>query len=128
MFGRRRQSRGAARRLREFKEVERISEIRWQWRNACSNTPLAPAGYTPSGTTRAVPVIGSITLEPLVSFTVRVRPGHTVADFTAAAPSLAAAMNAARLTAEPISPHWVRIVLFPDNVVPLPVRSDDEAA
>jgi hypothetical protein len=128
MFGRRRQSRGAERRLREFKEVERISEIRWQWRNACSNTPLAPAVYTPSGTARAVPVIGSVKLEPMVSFTVRVRPGQTVADFTAAAPSLAAAMNAARLKVEPISPHWVRIVLLPKNVVPFPARSDDEAA
>jgi len=128
MFKRRMRSRGAERRVREFADVERISEIRWQWRNACWNTPLAPVVYTPSGTTRAVPVIGSVKLEPMVSFTVQVRPGQTVAEFTAAAPSLAAAMNAARLKVEPISPHWVRIVLFPKNVVPFGVRSDDEAA
>ena len=128
MFKRKMRSRGAERRVRQFADVERISEIRGQWRNACSNTPLAPPVYTPSGTTRAVPVIGSVKLDPMVSFTVRVRPGQTVADFTAAAPSLAAAMNAERLKVEPISPHWIRIVLFPKNVVPFPVRSDDEAA
>ena len=128
MFERRMRSRGAERRVREFTNVERISEIRWQWRNACSNTPLAPAVYTPSGTTRAVPVMGNVELEPMVSFTVRVRPGQAVADFTAAAPFLAAAMNAEGLKVEPISPHWVRIVLFPKNVVPFPVRSGDEAA
>ena len=38
-----------------------IGELRWLWRSACSGTPLAPMIYTPSGASRAVPVMGTST-------------------------------------------------------------------
>jgi hypothetical protein len=111
----------------ERADAELISEIRWQWRNAClsSITPLAPIVYTPTGTTRGVPVIGHVDLGPPVSLTVRIRPGQTIADFIAAPPSIAAALNAESLQVIPISAHWVRIVLLPASVVALPNRSSE---
>ena len=141
MFGRRKQpdsrndatvpaqgwppSERARRRAREWADAELVGEIRWQWRNACSSTPLAPIVYTPSGTTRAVPVIGHVDLGPPVSLTVRVRPGQTIADFIAAAPAIAPALNAESLQVIPISAHWVRIVLLPASVVALPTTSSE---
>jgi hypothetical protein len=115
----------ARRWARERADAELISEIRWQWRNVCSNTPLAPVVYTPSGTTRAVPVIGHVDLGPPVSLTVRVRPGQTIADFIAVTPSIAAGLNAESVQVIPISAHWVRIVLLPASVVALPNRSSE---
>ncbi len=110
----------ARRRYRERADAELIRELRWQWRSACTNTPLAPMIYTPSGPTRAVPMIGHVDLGPPISFTVRMRPGQTLADFTRAAPSIAPSMEAAELQVEPFVPHWVRIVLLPVPAVALP--------
>ena len=50
----------ARRRARERADAESISELRWQWRCACSNTSLAPMIYTPSGATRGVPIIAHV--------------------------------------------------------------------
>ena len=104
MFGRRR--------ARE-REAEFLSELRWQWRSGCSATPLSQLIYTPSGATRAVPLIGQIDLGPPVNFTVRMRPGQTLTDFTAAAPVIASAMDVADVRVVPFVPHWVRVVLVP---------------
>lgn len=100
--------------------AERISELRWQWRSACTATSLSQMIYTPSGMTRAVPMIGQVDLGPSVSFTVRLRPGQTVADFTAAAPSIAPTLDVESLQILPFAPHWVRVVLLP------PCRADAE--
>jgi hypothetical protein len=102
----------ARRRARERAEAELIADLRWQWRSACANTSLSQVVYTPSGASRSVPMIGHIDLGPPVSFTVRVRPGQTVADFVAAAPLIAPALNVAALHVTPLVPQWVRIVLM----------------
>lgn len=105
----------ARRRNRRRVEAERINELRWQWRTACTGTSLAPMIYTPSGPTRAVPVIGRIELGPPVSFTVRIRPGQTIAEYIAAAPSIAPALGAESFQVVPlIQQNWVRIVLVTD--------------
>jgi hypothetical protein len=109
----------ARRREREHDQAERISELRWLWRSACSGTPLAPMIYTPSGASRAVPLIGHVDLGPPVSITVKIRPGQTIDDFRAAAPAIAPAMNVAELHVIPLVPHWLRIVLLPATA---PVR------
>jgi hypothetical protein len=92
-----------------------ISELKWQWRSACQGTPLAPMVYTPSGPTRAVPVIGHVDLGPPVTFTVRIRPGQTIADFVASAPAIAPAFGVAELEVSPLVPQWVKIVLVPHH-------------
>jgi len=88
-----------------------VSEVHWQWRSACATTPLAPIIYTPSGATRAVPVIVHVDLGPPIALIVKVRPGQAVADFTAAAPTIAAALDVAELEVTRVGLHWVRIVL-----------------
>jgi hypothetical protein len=112
----------ARRRDRERGEAELVSDLRWQWRSACAGTSLGQVVYTPSGPTRAVPLIGHVDLGPPVTFTVRVRPGQTLADFVAAAPSIAPALNVAALQVTPLVPQWVRIVLLPAPLVALPDR------
>jgi len=112
----------ARRRDRERAEAEVISELRWQWRSACTASSLSQMIYTPSGATRSIPTIGHVDLGPPVSFTVRMRPGQTFADFTAAAPSIAPRMGVAALQAIPLSSIWVRIVLLPAPVMNLPHR------
>jgi hypothetical protein len=114
----------ARRREREL-EAERMSDLRWRWRNACSATPLAPMIYTPSGVTRAVPTIDHIDLGPPVTLTVRVRIGLTVADFVDAAPKIAPAMGATKIQVTPLGEHWVRIVLLPAPAVALPGQSSE---
>ena len=103
----------ARRRDRERADAEMISEIRWSWRSACAGTPLAPMVYTPSGPSRAVPLIDHVDLGPPVALTVRIRPGQTIADFVAAAPSIAPGMGVAELHVEPLVQHWVRVTLVP---------------
>jgi len=105
----------ARRRERERADAEMIAELRWLWRSACSGTPLAPILYTPSGPTRAVPVIGHVDLGPPVTLIVKIRPGQTLDDFVAAAPLIAPAMNVAKLEVTPMVAHWVRVVLLPDD-------------
>lgn len=112
----------ARRRLRAQADAERISELRWQWRSACTATALSQMIYTPSGPTRAVPTIGRIDLGPPVNFTVKLRPGQTIADFVAAAPSIAPTFDVAALQILPSVPHWVRVVLLPSPAVPTPNR------
>jgi hypothetical protein len=87
-----------------------IAELKWQWRSACQGTALAPMVYTPSGPSRAVPIIGHVDLGPPVVFTVRIRPGQTIADFVAAAPAIAPAFGVADLQITPLVPQWVKIV------------------
>ena len=117
----------ARRRARERADAELISELRWQWRCACSNSSLAPMIYTPSGATRGVPVIAHVELGPPVSFMVRVRAGQTAADFAAAAPVIAPAMNVAALEVIPLASNWVRIVLLPATAVTVPNRLPEPA-
>jgi hypothetical protein len=105
----------ARRREQERADAELIGELRWLWRSACSGTALAPIVYTPSGPTRAVPLIGHVDLGPPVTLIVKIRPGQTLADFVAAAPSIAPAMNVAALEVTPMVPHWVRVVLLPED-------------
>src|SRR6478672_4818253 len=100
MFGRRNPTEymhhersGRVRRRDRELAAERMSDLRWRWRNACSATPLAPMIYTPSGVTRAVPIIDQIDLGPPVTLTVRMRLGQTINDFVDAAPRIAPAMN-----------------------------------
>jgi hypothetical protein len=112
-----------ARRAEREREAERMNDLRWRWRNACSATPLAPMIYTPSGVTRAVPTVDHIDLGPPVTLTVRMRVGLTVADFVDAAPKLAPAMGAAKLQVIPLAEHWVRIVLLPAPGVAMPGQS-----
>lgn len=113
----------AQRRYRERAEAEQVSELRWQWRSACSVSPLAEVIYTPSGVTRAVPMISQVDLGPPVNFTVRVRPGRSIADFKAAAPSIALALNVAALQITPLAPQWLRVVLLTEPLVALRDRS-----
>jgi hypothetical protein len=93
-------------------DTERIRDLKWQWRCACEGSSLAAFIYTPSGVTKAVPQITAVELGPPVVFTVRVRPGQSPADFAAAAPAIARAMNVAALEVREIGPRWLlRIVL-----------------
>ena len=101
-------------------DAELIRDLRWNWRSACSATSLSPMIYTPSGATRAVPLITQIDLGPPVSFTVRIRPGQTLADFVAAAPAIAPSLNATALEVTPFGQFWVRIVLRQAPLVGLP--------
>jgi hypothetical protein len=112
-----------ARRQEREREAERMNDLRWRWRSACSTTPLAPMIYTPSGVTRAVPTIDHIDLGPPVTLTVRVRVGLTVDDFVAAAPRIAPAMGAAKIEVSPLAEHWVRIALLPAPAVTMPGQS-----
>jgi hypothetical protein len=66
-------------------------------------------------------------LGPPISFMVRARPGQTAADFAAAAPSLAPAMNAAALEVIPLASNWVRIVLLPAPSITSPFRAPTPA-
>ena len=115
----------ARQRDRERADAEMISILRWQWRSACAATSLSQVIYAPSGTSRAVPMIGQVDLGPPISFTVRMRPGQTLDDFTAAAPSIAPAMNAAALQITPFVAQWLRVVLLPARAVVLPNRWSD---
>lgn len=115
----------AEQRERRRAESELISEVRWQWRCACQATTLAPMIYTPSGATRAVPTIGRVDIGPPVSFTVRIRPGQSLADFTAAAPIIASAMGVAAVEVTSLVPQWVRIVLPPAPLVALPYEPSE---
>ena len=101
----------ARRRAQERADSRAISELRWQWRSACQGTPLAPMIYTPSGPSRAAPIIGHVNLGPPVTFTVKIRPGQTIDDFRAAAPAIAPALGMAELEITPSAPQWVKIVL-----------------
>ena len=103
----------ARRRERERAEAELIAELHWQWRSVCQGTSLAQMIYTPSGPTKAIPMIGHIDVGPPVSFTVRIRPGQTIDDFVKAAPLIAPALGAAALQVAPLVQQWVRIVLLP---------------
>ena len=114
----------ARRRDRELAE-EHMGDLRWRWRNACSATPLAPMIYTPSGVTRAVPIIDHIDLGPPVTLTVRMRLGQTINDFVDAAPRIAPAMNVTAIRVTPIAQQWVRVVLLPAPLVAMPDRSSD---
>ena len=116
----RRWSEWVERRDRERGDAELIHELQWQWRSACAATSLSQIIYTPSGPTRAVPMIGHVDLGPPVSFTVRVRPGQTLADFTVAAPSIAPSLGATALKVVPLVSHWVRIVLVQTPLVAVP--------
>lgn len=113
----------ARQRDRKHAEAEQINELRWLWRSACSASSLAQVIYTPSGVTRAVPMIGQVNLGPPISFTVKIRPGQSLADFIAAAPSIAPALNVAALQITPLVPQWLRVVLLTEPVVALPDRS-----
>jgi hypothetical protein len=104
---------GRARRRERELAAERMADLRWRWRNACSATPLAPMIYTPSGVTRAVPTIDHIDLGPPVRLRVRVRIGLTIAEFIDAAPKLAPAMGVATIRFTQIGEHWVEAVLLP---------------
>jgi hypothetical protein len=103
-------------------DVELASEIRWQWRNACANTALAPMIYTPTGATRAVPVIADVHLVPPVTLIVKVRPGQSIADFVKAAPAIADAMDVMALDVAQLAPHWVRVVLVDRPSVRVPLH------
>jgi len=118
----------ARRRERERSNAELISEVRWLWRSACAGTPLAPMVYTPSGPSRAVPVIDHIDPGPPVTLTVRIRPGQTIADFVAAAPLIAPTMGVAELQVSPSVQQWVRIVLVPHRVAIVSGWPSDPAA
>lgn len=109
MFGRQH----ARHRDRERADAERAGDLRWLWRNACASTALSPMIYTPSGATRAVPVIANVELGPPVALTVKMRPGQTAGDFVDAAPAIASAMGVAALQVVPLAPQWVQIVLAP---------------
>lgn len=99
------------RRERERADAELMKELRWQWRNVCSGTSLAHILYTPSGATRAIPMIDHIDLGPPITLTVRMRPGQSLADFVAAAPTIAPALGASALEVYPSAQQWLRIVL-----------------
>jgi hypothetical protein len=115
----------ARRRDRERAAAERMSDLRWRWRMACSATPLAPMIYTPSGVTKAAPIIDHIDLGPPIVLTVRMRLGQTIADFVDAAPKIAPAMEVAGIKVIPIAQQWVRVILLPAPVVALPDRSSE---
>jgi hypothetical protein len=104
-------------------DAELIRELRWQWRSVCAATSLSQMIYTPSGPTRAVPLIEHVDLGPPISLTVKMRPGQRLADFTAAAPAIAPALNATALEATPLTAPWVRVVLLQAPLVALPSRS-----
>jgi hypothetical protein len=102
----------ASRRDRQRADAELINDLHWQWRSACQGTSLAQMIYTPSGPTKAIPMIGHIDLGPPVTFNVRMRPGQTIADFVNAAPLIAPTLNAAVLHVTPLVPQWLRVVLL----------------
>lgn len=112
----------ARRRERERADAEMIGEIRWQWRSACTGSSLAQIVYTPSGPTRAIPMIGDVDLGPPVVLTVRMRPGQRIDDLIAAAPSIAPALNATALQVTPLVQNWVRIVVVAAPLVTMPER------
>jgi hypothetical protein len=113
----------ARQRERAQVDAELIRDLQWQWRSACSATLLSQMIYTPSGPTRAVPMIAHIDLGPPISLTVRMRHGQRLADFVAAAPAIAPALNATALQVTPLAPPWVRVVLLQAPLVALPSRS-----
>jgi hypothetical protein len=100
-----------------------IRDLRWRWRSVCAATSLSHIVYTPSGATRAVPMIEHVDLGPPSSLTVKMRPGQRLADFTAAAPVIAPALNATALEVTPLAAPWVRIVLLQAPLVALPSQS-----
>ena len=111
-------------RNRERAEAELIDELRWQWRSACLKTPLAKILYTPSGATRVVPMIDHVDLGPPLSLTVKRRPGQTVADFVAAAPTIASEMGVLAIEVVPLTAHWVRLILLPTPAISMPSGAD----
>lgn len=110
----------ALQRQRAQIDAELIGELQWQWRSACAATSLSQMVYTPSGPSRAVPMIAHVDLGPPVSFTVRTRPGQSIADFVAAAPTIAPALDATALEVTALRAPWVRIVLLQTPLVALP--------
>jgi|SRR5689334_2251103 hypothetical protein len=132
MFGRRNPTEymhhersGRVRRRERELATERMSDLRWRWRNACSATPLAPMIYTPSGVTRAVPTIDHIDLGPPVRLRVRLRIGLTIADFIDAAPKIAPAMGVAAIRFTQVAEHWVEAVLLPSPGAAPPYQSSE---
>lgn len=111
---------GFEERERKRAAAERISELKWQWRCACEGTPLANFVYTASGVTKAIPQITNVELGPPVALTVRVRSGLSPADFIAAAPSIALAMEVAAVEVVTLNPRWLlRVVLLNEPVATL---------
>jgi hypothetical protein len=100
------------RRERERAEAELVADLHWQWRSACQGTSLAQMIYTPSGPTKAIPMIGHIDVGPPIALNVRMRPGQAIADFVNAAPLIAPVLNVAALQITPLVPQWVRVVLL----------------
>ena len=113
----------ARKRDRQREESRQMSELRWEWRSACSGTPLAPMIYTPSGPSRAAPLVDHIDLGPPIALTVRIRPGQTIDDFMAAAPAIAPVLNAKELRITPLAQRWVQVVLVTTPLVAVPDRS-----
>jgi len=103
----------ARRREHERATAELLAELRWQWRAACQGTLLAQMLYTPSGPTKAIPMIGHIDPGPPIALNVRMRPGQSIDDFVRAAPLIAPVLNVAALEVTPLVPHWLRVVLLP---------------
>jgi hypothetical protein len=118
----------AHKRDRQRAESQQMSELRWQWRSACTGTPLAQMIYTPSGPTRAVPIVDHIDLGPPIALTVRIRPGQTIDEFVAAAPAIAPVLNAKELRVTPLAQRWVRVVLVTAPLVAVPDRPADHDA
>ena len=108
-------------------DAELIRDLRWQWRSVCAATSLSQMIYTPSGPSRAVPLIEHVDLGPPISLTVKMRPGQRLADFADAAPAIAPALNATALKVMPLAAPWVRVVLLQAPLVALPTRSFEPA-
>jgi hypothetical protein len=113
----------ARKRDRRREESLQMSELRWQWRSACSGTSLAPMIYTPSGATRAAPLVDHIDLGPPIALTVRIRPGQSIDDFIAAAPAIAPVLNAKELRITSLPHHRLRVVLVTAPLVAVPDRA-----
>jgi hypothetical protein len=117
----------ARKRDRQREESWRMSELRWQWRSACAGTPLAPMIYTPSGPTRAAPLVDHIDLGPPIALTVRIRPGQTIDDFIAAAPAITPVLGAKELRITPLPYSRLRVVLVTAPLAAVPDRVQQDA-
>ena len=118
----------AVRREQEAENALHVSDLKWQWRQACELSGLGRLVFTPSGQSMAIPLIGRITLGTPISFTVQRRPGQLLADFKAAGPRIAAAMGAASIRVRPLAGEWIVIELVhgpprpPSPAIPFPTR------
>lgn len=101
----------AVKRQHSADEASLRHEVRWRWNEVCSGNHLTHRIVPTGVASREPPRIGRISLGPPTTFSVNLRPGQLLADFSAISVRLASAFEVDDVLIENLAPGWLRIVL-----------------